>query len=121
MNRSEAYQICHEIMLTNPNYVACENARLTYMLVQISDRPKEIGIHTFLINPGIPDEGNTKLFVDMTDDQQIGILSLCPVSETIRKTHQKIKELKRLSQNVETRDECVEILRRMFSQLTDTN
>jgi hypothetical protein len=117
MNRSEAYQICHELMLTNPNYVLHESAGLTYMLVQISDRSEEIGIHSFLINPAIPEEGDMRLFTDMTEDQQIGVLSLPVVAKTIGEIHQKIIKLKKLSHDAETRGECIKKLRELFNQL----
>jgi len=115
MNHNEAYQTCHELMLINPNYVACESANLTYMLVQISDRDEAIGIHAFLVNPEIPEDGSIRQLADMTEDQQISVLSLSPVAKTIKTIHEKIMELKRLSQDTEKRDECIKKLQKLIN------
>ena len=93
MNKEEAYQACHEIMLLAPDYVASEADGVTYLLLQITDKKEEIGIAGFLVNPAIKEQGNVLEFISMPRDQQLAVLTLSKVSGVVKELHQKIEQL----------------------------
>jgi hypothetical protein len=122
MNRNEAYQACHEIMLSCPKYVPIEADGVSYVLIQIADREEAVAIATHLVNPAIPPEGDVSVFVDLSLDQQIGIITLANVSKFISRIHKKLELLQKLSNNNDDGDiaETIKQLLKLTSALQDS-
>jgi hypothetical protein len=113
--RTKAYELCHEIMLSNSQYVPVENAGVTYLLVQICDTETTVGISGAVINPAVPENGTSAEFLRMPHDQQIAVMSLKRVTEVIQRTNHDILKIVKLASNKETWNEAAELLKK-FSE-----
>jgi hypothetical protein len=94
-----AYRKCQEITLSDSNIVPSEGETISFILIRITDTGPKIGISSILINPAIPDKGGVKEFIDMTDDQAVGVLALPEVTQTVRRAHERLDKFKDISRD----------------------
>lgn len=117
MNKHEAYNACHEIMLTNPHHTAYESNGVTYLMAQIADRDGDIVIQIHPIHPDMPSEGNLTKFTEMSEDMQVALLALPHIGELMGRAHQQLARIRKLSEDPSTHDEARELLHHSLRKL----
>ena len=112
------YEALHEIMLNSPTYTAFENAKITYLILQIADCSDAVNVQGLIVDPLIPEGGTIKEFVKMEEGQQVAILSLPPAAKVVVKMHDHIKNMQKAlrSSDDEAIQQWMDALRQVFNE-----
>ena len=92
MNPMEAYNACSEIITSVPKSEFYEKATNSYILIRLTDTENTLYISTHIIDPGIPQEGDFKDFMHLSQDRQMAVLGAPQISKLLGKLHQDLEK-----------------------------